>query len=135
MNLDKNYDPVKYEPKIYQNWIDGGAFKSTNKSSEYFSIVLPPPNANASLHLGHNLTVAVEDISARYNRMQGRDTVFIPGADHAGFETWVVYESKLNKEGKTRFDFTNKQLYDQVWDFVASNQQTGIDLLILLIKK
>ncbi len=129
MNLDKNYDPVKYEPKIYQNWIDGGAFKSTNKSSEYFSIVLPPPNANASLHLGHNLTVAVEDISARYNRMQGRDTVFIPGADHAGFETWVVYESKLNKEGKTRFDFTNKQLYDQVWDFVASNQQTMLNQL------
>ena len=129
MNLDKNYDPIKYEPKIYQDWIDNGVFKSTDQSSEYFSIVLPPPNANASLHLGQNLTVAIEDISARYNRMQGRDTVFIPGADHAGFETWVVYESKLNKQGKTRFDFTNKQLYSQVWDFVASNQQAMLNQL------
>jgi valyl-tRNA synthetase len=132
MKLDKNYDPTKYEPKIYQEWLDSGAFKSTNNSSEYFSIVLPPPNANANLHLGHSLTVALEDISARYNRMKGRDTVFIPGADHAGFETWVVYEAKLNKEGKTRFDFTNKQLYDQVWDFVADNKQKMLSQLRLM---
>jgi valyl-tRNA synthetase len=132
MNLDKNYDPTKYEARIYQDWIDSGVFKSTDKSSEYFSIVLPPPNANANLHLGQNLTVALEDISARYNRMKGRDTVFIPGADHAGFETWVVYEAKLNKEGKTRFDFTNKQLFDQVWDFVASNQREMLSQLKLM---
>ncbi|HEY5268506.1 MAG TPA: valine--tRNA ligase [Candidatus Saccharimonadales bacterium] len=132
MNLDKNYDPVKYETKIYQDWLDNEVFKSTNHSQEYFSIVLPPPNANANLHLGHNLTVAIEDISARYNRMLGRDTVFIPGADHAGFETWVVYEAKLNREGKTRFDFTDKQLFDQVWDFVDKNKQIMLNQLKLM---
>lgn len=123
MKLDKNYDPSKYEAKIYQKWIDNGSFNATYNSKDYFSIVLPPPNANGNLHLGQNLTVALEDISARYNRMKGKDTLYIPGADHAGFETWVVYEKKLNKEGKTRFDFTNKQLYQQVWNFVDENKQ------------
>ena len=132
MKLDKNYNPAEYETKIYQKWLDSGAFKSTNNSKEYFSIVLPPPNANANLHLGHELTVAIEDISARYNRMKGRDTVFVPGADHAGFETWVVYEAKLNKQGKTRFDFTSKQLYEQVWDFVDANKHKMLNQLKMM---
>jgi valyl-tRNA synthetase len=132
MKSEKNYDPTKYEAKIYQQWVDSGAFKGSFESKDYFSLVLPPPNANANLHLGHNLTVAVEDISARFNRMKGRDTLFVPGADHAGFETWVVYESKLNKEGKTRFDFTSRELYDQVWDFVDQNKQNMLDQLKMM---
>jgi valyl-tRNA synthetase len=129
MKLDKNYEPAKYESNIYQKWLDHDSFKATNKSKDYFSIVLPPPNANASLHLGQNLTVAIEDISARFNRMKGRDTLFLPGADHGGFETWVVYEKKLNQQGRTRFDFTNKQLYDQVWDFVDENKHNVLSQL------
>jgi len=123
MKLDKNYDPSKYESKIYQQWVDNGSFSPSNNSSDYFSAVLPPPNANANLHLGQTLTVALEDISTRFNRMKGRDTLYVPGADHAGFETWVVYEKKLNQQGKTRFDYTDKQLYQQVWDFVDENKQ------------
>jgi valyl-tRNA synthetase len=129
MKLDKNYDPSKYEEEIYQKWLDHNSFKATNNYSKYFSIVLPPPNANANLHLGQSLTVAIEDISTRFNRMKGRDTLFVPGADHAGFETWVVYEKKLNQQGRTRFDFTNKELYDQVWDFVEDNKNNMLSQL------
>lgn len=88
-----------------------------------YSMVLPPPNANGNLHMGHALTIAVEDTLIRYNRMLGKSTLFLPGADHAGFETWVVYERQLEREGKSRFDFSREQLYQNVWDFVA--QQRG----------
>jgi len=129
MKLDKNYEPAKYEAQIYQQWEDNDSFKPTNNSSEYFSIVLPPPNANANLHLGQNLTVAIEDISTRFNRMKGRNTLYVPGADHAGFETWVVYEKKLNQQGRTRFDFSNQQLYKQVWEFVDENKNNMLSQL------
>jgi valyl-tRNA synthetase len=85
---------------------------------EPYAIVMPPPNANGNLHVVHALSFDLEDILVRFYRMKGRDAVLIPGADHAGFETWVVYERDLEKQGKTRFDFTREQLYAQVWDFV-----------------
>jgi len=84
--------------------------------------VVPPPNANGNLHLGHGLTLALEDIAVRYHRMQGKQALLLPGADHAGFETQVVYEKQLAKEGKSRFDFTRDQLYSNIWDFVAENR-------------
>lgn len=117
MKLAKTYDPNQYEPNIYAMWEESGAFNPSGKG-EPFSLVMPPPNANGNLHIGHALTVAIEDIMVRYNRMKGRDTIFIPGADHAGFETWVVYERELQKEGRSRFDFSREQLYSQVWNFV-----------------
>ena len=84
-----------------------------------YSIVMPPPNANGNLHIGHGLTIAIEDSLTRYYRLKGRSTWYIPGADHAGFETWVVYEKALEKEGHTRFEFDRNELYARVWDFVA----------------
>jgi valyl-tRNA synthetase len=83
---------------------------------------MPPPNANGNLHIGHALMANLEDILARYYRMKGRDVAYIPGADHAGFETWVVYERELAKKGQSRFDFTREQLYSQVWNFVESQR-------------
>ena len=80
---------------------------------------MPPPNANGNLHIGHALDMNLKDILARYHRMKGRDVAYIPGADHAGFETWVVYEKELAKQGKSRFDFSREKLYQQVWDFVS----------------
>ena len=88
---------------------------------------MPPPNANGNLHIGHGLMAAIEDILVRYHRLKGYDAVYLPGADHAGFETWVVYERLLNKEGKSRFDFSRDELYQQVWDFV-SKQRGGMEL-------
>lgn len=122
MRLAKTYEPNQYEPNIYALWENSGAFSPSGKG-EPFSIIMPPPNANGNLHIGHALTVALEDIMTRYYRMNGRDTVFIPGADHAGFETWVVYERELAKQDKSRFDFSREQLYSQVWNFV--DQQRG----------
>jgi valyl-tRNA synthetase len=117
MKLAKTYDPNQYEPDIYAMWEKSGAFEPTGVG-EPFSVVMPPPNANGNLHIGHALTVSLEDIMARYYRMKGRDVVYIPGADHAGFETWVVYDKTLEQQNKNRFDFSREQLYSQVWNFV-----------------
>lgn len=123
MRLPKVYEPGKYEEDIYALWEKSGAFEPKNRgSSDTYSIVMPPPNANANLHIGYELTAALEDIPVRYHRMKGEATLLLPGADHAGFETQVVYEKHLAKEGKSRFDFTREELYQQVWDFVALNR-------------
>ena len=122
MKLAKTYEPNLYEPNIYAMWEKSGAFSPTG-IGEPFSIVMPPPNANGNLHIGHALTLNLEDIMARYWRMRGRCVVYIPGADHAGFETWVVYDKVLEQQNKNRFDFSREQLYSQVWNFV--DQQRG----------
>lgn len=123
MKLAKQYTPNAFEPDIYAMWEASGRFEPTGKGEPY-SVVMPPPNANANLHIGHALDMNLKDILVRFQRMQGKDAVFIPGADHAGFETWVVYEKELEKAGKSRFDFSREQLYGQVWDFVARNRGT-----------
>ena len=117
MNLAKTYTPNEFEPNIYAMWERAGVFKPTGQGTPY-SIVMPPPNANGNLHVGHALGSAIQDILVRYHRMKGNDAVYIPGADHAGFETWVVYERELDKQGKSRFDYSRDELYAQVWDFV-----------------
>lgn len=117
MNLPKTYEPNNYEPNIYAMWETSGAFKPSGQGEPY-AIVMPPPNANGNLHIGHALMADLEDILARFYRMKGRDVAYIPGADHAGFETWVVYEKELSKNDKSRFDFSREQLYSQVWNFV-----------------
>ncbi|MDK2899460.1 MAG: valyl-tRNA synthetase, partial [Patescibacteria group bacterium] len=122
MKLAKTYEPNQYEPNIYALWERSGAFEPSGKG-EPFCIVMPPPNANGNLHIGHALTFSLEDIMARYYRMKGRDVAYIPGADHAGFETWVVYDKILEEQSKNRFDFSREQLYSQVWNFV--DQQRG----------
>jgi valyl-tRNA synthetase len=122
MKLAKTYDPNQYEPNIYAMWETSGAF-SPKGEGEPFSVLMPPPNANGNLHIGHALGTGIQDILTRYYRMQGRDVAYIPGADHAGFETWVVYERELAKKGQSRFDFSREQLYSQVWNFVE--QQRG----------
>jgi len=126
MKLAKTYDPNQYEPNIYAMWEKSGAFQPTGVG-EPFSIVMPPPNANGKLHIGHALTFNLEDIMTRYWRMRGRDVIYIPGADHAGFETWVVYDKILEEQGKNRFDFSREQLYSQVWNFVEQ-QRGNMDL-------
>ncbi len=121
MKLPKVYEPAQYEPTAYALWESSGAFRPTGVGEPY-SIVMPPPNANGNLHIGHALDMNLKDILARHYRMRGRDTIFIPGADHAGFETWVVYEKQLAASGKTRFDFSRENLYSQVWDFVSARR-------------
>ena len=124
MKISKAYEPNEYEPDVYALWEKSGAFKpTTHKNANNYTIVMPPPNANGNLHIGHGLTIALEDILTRYHRLKGDNTWYIPGADHAGFETWVVYERYLESKGKSRFDYTRDELYSQVWDFV--HEQRG----------
>ena len=122
--LEKTYNPSSFEDKIYDFWIKGNYFHAeADPEKTPYTIVMPPPNANGNLHIGHGLTIALEDILTRYHRLKGDDTWYIPGADHAGFETWVVYERYLESQGKTRFDYSRDELYEQVWNFV--HEQRG----------
>jgi len=121
----KPYDPALYEKDIYTAWEKSGYFNPDNlpgERSEYFSIIMPPPNANGSLHAGHALFVTVQDILIRFHRMQGKKVLWQPGADHAGFETQVVYEKKLQKEGRSRFDMSREELYDEILAFTMENK-------------
>ncbi|MBI2022426.1 valine--tRNA ligase [Candidatus Daviesbacteria bacterium] len=120
--MDKIYDQTKVEEKWYKFWEESGYFKpEINPDGTPYTIILPPPNANANLHFGHAM-YTVEDILIRYHRMLGNSTLWLPGADHAGFETQVVFEKQLQKEGKSRFDFKREELYQMIWDFVKENR-------------
>jgi valyl-tRNA synthetase len=121
MRFSKTYEPNEYEPLAYALWEGEGSFKPSGKGEPY-SLVMPPPNANGNLHIGHGLVTALEDILTRHYRLAGRDTIWVPGADHAGFETWVVYERELERAGTSRFDFSRGELYAQVWDFVHAQR-------------
>ena len=91
--MDPAYDHKKYEEDIYRKWESSGAFKENSGRIPY-TILMPPPNANASLHAGHAM-YTVDDVMIRFKRMQGFSALWIPGRDHAGFETQYVYEKKL----------------------------------------
>lgn len=117
--MDKTYNHKDYENKIYKLWEKAGSFKASKKGEPY-TILMPPPNANASLHAGHAM-YTVDDILIRWKRMQGFSSLWIPGRDHAGFETQFVYEKNLAKEGKSRFDFDRKTLYENIFQFVNDN--------------
>jgi len=122
--MDKAYNPTATESDIYKLWEQGGYFTpKEDKNKKPFTVILPPPNANADLHLGHAMYV-VEDIMIRYHRMKGDPTLWLPGADHAGFETQFVFEKKLAKEDKSRFDYDRETLYKMIWDFVQANRGT-----------
>lgn len=130
--LPKAYDSKKYENDIYRRWEESGFFapeahpSMTDNLSDLertpYTIIMPPPNANAPMHLGHALFVAIEDILIRFERMRGKRALWLPGADHAGFETQVVFEKKLDKEGRSRFQMTREEFYQECLEFVESNK-------------
>jgi valyl-tRNA synthetase len=120
------YNPKDTEGNIYKLWEDSGFFNpdnSKNPDAERFTIVMPPPNANGNLHAGHALFITLEDIMIRFKRMMGFKTLWLPGADHAGFETQVVYEKKLEKEGRSRFGMDPKDLYNEILAFTLENKK------------
>ena len=121
--VDKKYDHKTQEPEIEKKWEDSGVFVGKIDSDKKpFTIVLPPPNANGKLHTGHVLMLAVEDILIRWKKMQGYSTLWLPGTDHAGFETQVVFERFLKNQGKSRFDYDRDSLYKEIWNFVEANK-------------
>lgn len=120
--MDTKFIPAEVEQKLYQVWEKSKFFEAKpNKDKTSFSIILPPPNANADLHLGHAMYV-YEDIMIRFHKLIGEEVLWLPGADHAGIETQFVFEKHLQKEGKSRFDFGRDELYKMIWDFVMKNK-------------
>lgn len=137
MNLPEKYKSAynakDVESLIYEAEISSGLFNpdilidkypNKYKDSKTWTTITPPPNANGRLHAGHALDVTLKDIVGRYRRMSGFQVLMLPGSDHAGFETQVVYEKKLEKEGRSRFGMDRDQLYKEIYDFTISNKDT-----------
>ena len=122
--MDSKYKPSEHEDNIYQMWEKKGFFNAVvDDKKDPFCIILPPPNANANLHLGHAMYV-YEDVMIRYNKLLGKNVLWLAGADHAGIETQFVYEKHLKKDEKSRFDFDRDTLFKNIWNFVMDNRDT-----------
>ncbi len=122
--MDKVYNHKIYEEKIYKLWEKSLAFTpKIDKKKKPFCIIMPPPNANDPLHIGHARFVAIQDILIRYNRMKKNPTLWLPGSDHAGIETQYVFEKKLKKIGKSRFDFDRDTFFKMIWDYSQENKK------------
>ncbi len=124
------YNPQETEKNIYNVWEKSGYFTPENlpaRHKEPWSSIMPPPNANGRLHAGHALDIALKDTAARFERMRGKKVLLLPGADHAGFETQVVYEKKLEKEGRSRFGMEPQQLYDEIYKFTIENKEAMVN--------
>ncbi|MEX1052516.1 MAG: class I tRNA ligase family protein, partial [Patescibacteria group bacterium] len=119
--MDKIFDHSKLEDKIYAFWENKEIFKAkVDSKKKPFSIILPPPNANGRLHMGHAMFV-YEDLMIRFNKMNGMETLWLPGFDHAGIETQFVFEKQLKKKGKSRFDYQRDDLYKAIFEFTQEN--------------
>ncbi|MEI6477532.1 MAG: valine--tRNA ligase [bacterium] len=123
IDFPKAYAASQHEPEIYEQWLASDVFKPQGDGEPY-TIVMPPPNANGNLHMGHALMIPLEDVMARYHRMKGDRVLWIPGSDHAGIETQVVFEKVLEKEGKSRFQMTREQFYEETMAFTMANKST-----------
>ena len=117
--LPKVYSPSEFEDRIYQNWCEKGYFTpDVNDPAPSFSVVIPPPNVTGQLHMGHALDETLQDILVRYKRMQGFNTLWVPGTDHAGIATQIKVEEQLRvNEGLTRYDLGREKFLEKVWDW------------------
>ena len=117
--LPKVYSPSEFEDRIYKNWCEKGYFTPDAKNpAPHFSVVIPPPNVTGQLHMGHALDETLQDILVRYKRMQGYNTLWVPGTDHAGIATQIKVEEQLRvNEGLTRYDLGRDKFLERVWDW------------------
>lgn len=116
IELEKTYNPGEFEDKIYEYWENGGYFKPAgDDSKEPFVIVIPPPNVTGVLHMGHGLNNSLQDILIRYQRMQGRPTLWVPGTDHAGIATQNIVERRLKEKGLGRHDLGREKFIEETW--------------------
>ncbi|MBT2731713.1 valine--tRNA ligase [Carnobacterium sp. ISL-102] len=118
LKMSTKYQPNQVEAGRYEKWIEKGLFKpSGDKTKEAYSVVIPPPNVTGKLHLGHAWDTTLQDIIIRQKRMQGFDTLWLPGMDHAGIATQAKVEAKLAEEGISRYDLGREKFNDTVWDW------------------
>ena len=117
--LQSRYDPSGIEPALYKRWLDRGAFHvEASDAEDPYVIAIPPPNVTAALHMGHGLNNTIQDVLIRFERMRGRDAMWIPGTDHAGIATQNVVERQLEKDGLTRQDLGREAFVARVWEWV-----------------
>ncbi|HXV92558.1 MAG TPA: class I tRNA ligase family protein, partial [Pseudonocardia sp.] len=120
--LPTKWNPGEVEGELYRRWVDRGYFEADPESGKPpFCIVIPPPNVTGSLHLGHAMDHTLIDILTRRRRMQGYDSLWLPGMDHAGIATQNVVERQLAADGKTRHDFGRDLFVEKVWDWKAES--------------
>jgi valyl-tRNA synthetase len=123
--LDKHFDPAGAERQLYAGWEQSDAFAADPaRSAAPYTIMIPPPNVTGSLHVGHALTMTLQDILIRYRRMQGRDTLWQPGTDHAGIATQMVVERLLDQEQKSRKEIGREAFVERVWQWKAESGGT-----------
>jgi len=125
MTLDNRFAPADAEPRLYEGWEKAGGFACDPASNAPpFTIMIPPPNVTGSLHMGHALTFTIQDTLVRWRRMQGRDTLWQPGTDHAGIATQMVVERLLATEGKDRREMGRDAFLERVWQWKAESGGT-----------
>jgi len=125
MQIEKVYEPQRFEPHWAQWWIDSGIFRAHAKSpGKVFSLVIPPPNVTGSLHIGHMLEHTEIDVVVRWHRMLGDNTLWLPGTDHAGIATQMVVERKLAESGQKRLDLGREEFEKRVWEWKAEYGDT-----------
>ncbi|EMF0148672.1 valine--tRNA ligase [Enterococcus hirae] len=117
-NLSTKYNPQEVEAGRYEKWLEQDLFKSSgDQKAKPYSIVIPPPNVTGKLHLGHAWDTTLQDMLIRQKRMQGFDTLWLPGMDHAGIATQAKVEEKLRQQGISRYDLGREKFVDQVWEW------------------
>ncbi len=116
--LNEKFNPSDFESKLYKEWEEKGYFKpSMDKTKESFCIMMPPPNVTGKLHMGHALDGTIQDILIRFKRMQGYNTLWLPGSDHAAISTEMKVVQKLREEGKTKQDLGREKFLEESWDW------------------
>ena len=123
--MKKNFEPQTIETKWYEFWEDSGFFIAEPESNkEPFSIMIPPPNVTGTLHMGHGFQNTLIDTIVRHKRMQGYDTLWQVGTDHAGIATQMVVERQLESEGKTKEDLGREEFIKRVWEWKETSGNT-----------
>src|SRR5213596_604646 len=132
-DLSPQYDPHAVERPLYRRWLERGVFTARADSPKSpYVIVIPPPNVTAVLHMGQGLNNVTQDVLIRFERMRGREALWLPGTDHAGIATQNVVERLIAKEGKTRFDLGREAFVARVWAFVRETGPTILEQLKMI---
>nr|MCU0948530.1 class I tRNA ligase family protein [Porphyrobacter sp.] len=122
--LATTFDPASIEAHWYQHWETKGLFRPARADAEAFTIVNPPPNVTGSLHIGHALDNTLQDVVIRYERLRGKDALWVVGTDHAGIATQMVVERQMEAQADKRTNYTREAFVEKVWEWKAESGGT-----------
>src|ERR1700677_141479 len=118
MEIEMQYDPGEFEPRWANRWVESDLYRADPRAPlPRFSIVIPPPSINGSLHMGHMLEHSIMDAAVRWHRMRGDNTMWLPGTDHAGIATQVLVERMLASEGTSRTQLGREEFVNRIWQW------------------